>query len=55
VIVDAAHATGRIEEARFITLGGIEQWITIRGDDDSKPVLLLVHGGPGDAIGSSTI
>jgi pimeloyl-ACP methyl ester carboxylesterase len=38
----------RIEEASFVTLGGIEQWVTIRGDDDRKPVLLLLHGGPGD-------
>jgi pimeloyl-ACP methyl ester carboxylesterase len=38
----------RIEEANFLTIGGIEQWVTIRGDDDHKPVLLLIHGGPGD-------
>ena len=38
----------RIEDARYVTLGGIEQWITIRGDDARSPVLLLLHGGPGD-------
>jgi pimeloyl-ACP methyl ester carboxylesterase len=38
----------RIEEARFLTVGGIEQWVTIRGDHDRDPVVLLVHGGPGD-------
>src|SRR5262245_42463321 len=38
----------RIEEASFITIGGIEQWVTIRGDDRRHPVLLLLHGGPGD-------
>src|SRR5688500_5995235 len=37
----------RVEEASFISIGGIDQWVTIRGDDD-KPVLLLHHGGPGD-------
>ncbi len=37
-----------IEEATFLTIGGIEQWVTVRGDDDRKPVLLLLHGGPGD-------
>src|SRR5690242_11340779 len=42
------HQPDRIEEATFITLGGIEQWITIRGHDDKAPVLLLLHGGPGD-------
>lgn len=39
-----------IEEARFVTLGGIEQWTTIRGDNSRKPVLLVVHGGPGDIL-----
>src|SRR6476660_3866759 len=38
-----------IQEERFVTLGGIEQWITIRGANRSNPVLLVVHGGPGDA------
>jgi pimeloyl-ACP methyl ester carboxylesterase len=38
----------RIEEASFITIGGIEQWVTVRGDDRRHPILLLLHGGPGD-------
>src|SRR5438132_11140941 len=41
-----------IQETRFVTLGGIEQWITIRGADRANPVLLIVHGGPGDAQSS---
>jgi pimeloyl-ACP methyl ester carboxylesterase len=42
------HQNKRIEEAAFIKLGGIEQWITTRGDNERAPVLLLLHGGPGD-------
>jgi proline iminopeptidase len=42
------HRNKRIEEAAFIKLGEIEQWITIRGDNEEAPVLLLLHGGPGD-------
>jgi proline iminopeptidase len=41
-----------IQEARFVTLGGVEQWVTIRGANRANPVLLVVHGGPGDAQSS---
>jgi pimeloyl-ACP methyl ester carboxylesterase len=44
----AQNAGQRIAEAAFLTVGGIEQWVTIRGEDRRNPVLLLVHGGPGD-------
>jgi pimeloyl-ACP methyl ester carboxylesterase len=39
-----------IEEARFVHIGGIDQYITIRGDDRANPVILFVHGGPGDSM-----
>src|SRR5437660_11942541 len=41
-----------IQEERFVTLFGIEQWITIRGANRANPALLFVHGGPGDAQSS---
>ena len=44
----------RIEEAGFVPIGGLEQWVTIRGDDSSNPVLLHVHGGPGIAFSAFT-
>lgn len=46
--VTAPAPAQRIEEAGYVQVGGIEQWVTIRGDDARKPVLLLLHGGPGD-------
>ncbi|WP_339709888.1 alpha/beta hydrolase [uncultured Kriegella sp.] len=39
-----------INEEKFVEIGGIEQWVTIKGDDISKPAVLLLHGGPGNAI-----
>jgi pimeloyl-ACP methyl ester carboxylesterase len=40
---------GPIQEATFVRIGGIDQWVTIRGADRRNPVLLILHGGPGDA------
>lgn len=37
----------RIEEAGYVPIGGIDQWVTMRGNDRSNPILLHVHGGPG--------
>ncbi|HET7752140.1 MAG TPA: alpha/beta hydrolase [Terriglobales bacterium] len=45
----AITAPNGIDEATYVKIGGIEQWITIRGQDRNNPVLLFLHGGPGDA------
>ncbi len=45
-----SNAQTPINEEKFVTIGGIEQWVTIHGDDSSKPVLLFLHGGPGSTM-----
>jgi pimeloyl-ACP methyl ester carboxylesterase len=38
-----------VNEKMFVPIGGIEQWVTIKGADRSNPVVLVLHGGPGNA------
>src|SRR5262245_26867517 len=45
----AITAPDGIDEARYVEIGGIDQWVTIRGENRNNPVLLFLHGGPGDA------
>jgi pimeloyl-ACP methyl ester carboxylesterase len=39
-----------IDEARFVPLGGIEQWVTIAGRRCGSPIVLFLHGGPGNPL-----
>jgi pimeloyl-ACP methyl ester carboxylesterase len=52
IMADAFGDSSRIaiKEEMFVPVGGIEQWITITGDDRDNAVLLSLHGGPGDAL-----
>ena len=33
-----------IAEGRYVRIGGIDQWIQIRGEDRANPILLFLHG-----------
>ncbi len=39
-----------LDQQGFVQIGGIEQWVTVKGDNCSNPVVLFVHGGPGNPM-----
>ena len=40
------NISNSIVEGCYVKIGGIDQWITIRGENRNNPVLLFIHGGP---------
>ena len=38
-----------VNQSGYVRIGGIDQWISIRGDDVRNPVILYLHGGPAEA------
>jgi proline iminopeptidase len=39
-----------IDSLERVRIGGIDQWIQVRGQDVNNPILLFIHGGPGIAF-----
>ncbi len=44
----APHAP--VAESSFVAIGGIAQWVTVKGDDCANPLILFIHGGPGNPL-----
>lgn len=45
-----ALPTQKVHEEKFVSLGAIEQWVTIKGESCANPVILFLHGGPGNTL-----
>jgi pimeloyl-ACP methyl ester carboxylesterase len=39
-----------IDSLEPVSIGGIDQWIEVRGENVDNPILLVIHGGPGIAF-----
>ena len=45
----ACHLSGTpVDEEGFVAIGGMQQWVVVEGADCTNPVVLMVHGGPGN-------
>lgn len=41
-----------VQKAGYISIGGIKQYIQIRGQNASNPIIVMLHGGPGSNMAS---
>lgn len=39
-----------IDTTEILTIGGIKQFVNIKGKDRAKPLFLFLHGGPGNSV-----
>ncbi|MFC5435152.1 alpha/beta fold hydrolase [Rhodanobacter umsongensis] len=41
---------GKLDDRSFVVIGGIEQWVTVKGDSCANPIILFISGGPGNPL-----
>ncbi|TCM43500.1 alpha/beta fold hydrolase [Kribbella sp. VKM Ac-2568] len=52
IIADLVRITSPrgVQESHLARIGGIDQWICVRGQDRNNPIILFVHGGPASPL-----
>lgn len=48
--LDSIVSPNGVQESFETTIGGIKQWIYVRGQDKRNPIILFIHGGPASPI-----
>jgi len=48
--LDRIVAPSGVQESYKTSIGGIDQWLNVRGQDQANPIVLFVHGGPASPL-----
>jgi len=44
---DGTVLPNSVAEVKYLRLGGLDQWVMMRGANADNPPLIVLHGGPG--------
>jgi pimeloyl-ACP methyl ester carboxylesterase len=50
ILLPQMSVGANVQGSETVQIGGIKQWIKFQGEDDRAPVLLFLHGGPGNSV-----
>lgn len=54
MLIPSSLCLARLETQQYVTIGGIEKWIQITGENEQNTVLLFLHGASGNSAMSYT-
>jgi len=52
--LDSIVAPHGVQESYAVPVGGLKQWVFVRGQDRANPIILFVHGGPASPMAPAT-